>query len=120
MLLGGKPYYAQAFSGLSFGALSSGLAIVLIRAKKFKTVRSFFENLMHELNPSLLNILFYSFCAGIGEEVLFRAGIQPLIGIWPTSVLFVLLHGYITPANINLSIYGIFPYSDLLGLWVPV
>jgi CAAX protease family protein len=108
VLLGGKPYYAQVLTGFSFGTLSSLLAIVLIRGKKFKSVRSFFENLMRELNPSFLNILFYSFCAGIGEEVLFRAGLQPLIGIWPTSVLFVLLHGYITPANINLSIYGFF------------
>ena len=63
---------------------------------------------MLELNPSFLNILFYSFCAGVGEEVLFRAGIQPLIGIWPASMLFVFLHGYINPSNISLSIYGLF------------
>jgi membrane protease YdiL (CAAX protease family) len=108
VLLGGKPYYIQALTGLFFGAVSSLLAILLIRGKKFKNVRSFFENLMHELNPSFFNILFYSFCAGVGEEVLFRAGIQPLIGIWPASVLFVLLHGYITPSNLTLSIYGVF------------
>ncbi len=110
VLLGGKPYYAQVLSGLFFGSLSALLAILLIRGKKFKGVRSFFENLMHELNPSVFNILFYSFCASVGEEVLFRAGIQPLpyIGIWPASVLFVLLHGYINPSNIRLSIYGFF------------
>ena len=110
VLLGGKPYYAQVLAGLFFGSISALLAILLIRGKKFKGVRSFFENLMQELNPSFLNILFYSFCAGVGEEVLFRAGIQPLpyVGIWPASVLFVLLHGYINPANIRLSIYGLF------------
>ncbi len=110
VLLGGKPYYAQVLSGLFFGSLSALLAILLIRGKKFKGVRSFFENLMHELNPSVFNILFYSFCASVGEEVLFRAGIQPLpyIGIWPASVLFVLLHGYINPSNVRLSIYGLF------------
>jgi len=108
VLLGGKPYYAQVLTGLFFGSLSALLAILLIRGKKFKNVRSFFETLMHELNPSFFNILFYSFCAGVGEEMLFRAGIQPLIGIWPASVLFVLLHGYINPSNITLSIYGMF------------
>ena len=108
VLLGGKPYYAQVLSGLFFGSLSSILAIVLIRGKKFKSVRNFFETLMHELNPSFFNILFYSFCAGVGEEVLFRAGIQPLIGIWPASVLFVMLHGYINPSNLTLSVYGVF------------
>ena len=110
VLLGGKPYYQQVITGLVFGGLSAVLAVLLLKGKKFKTVRSFFENLMRELNPSFFNILFYSFCAGVGEEVLFRAGIQPLpyIGIWPASMLFVLLHGYINPANIRLSIYGVF------------
>jgi membrane protease YdiL (CAAX protease family) len=110
VLLGGKPYYAQVLIGLFFGGLSALLAVLLLKGKKFKTVRSFFENLMHELNPSFFNILFYSFCAGVGEEVLFRAGIQPLpyMGIWPASVLFVLLHGYLNPSNIRLSIYGLF------------
>ena len=108
VLLGGKPYYTQVLTGLSFGAISAALAAVLIRGKRFKSVRSFFEHLMRELNPSLISIIFYSFCAAVGEEVLFRAGIQPLIGIWPASVLFVLLHGYINPSNVSLSIYGIF------------
>lgn len=108
VLLGGNPYYAQVLSGLSFGAISCLMAILLVRGKRFKAVRSNFETLIQELNPTFFNILFYSFCAGIGEEVLFRAGLQPLIGIWPASVLFVLLHGYINPSNLNLSIYGLF------------
>lgn len=108
VLLGGKPYYLQVFTGLLFGGISGALAFLLIRGKKFKNLRGFFENLMHELSPTFFNILFYSFCAGVGEEVLFRAGIQPLIGIWPASALFVFLHGYINPSNISLSIYGLF------------
>jgi hypothetical protein len=108
VLLGGKPYYLQIIAGLFFGSISGILALLLVRGKKFKSLRSFFETLMLELNPSFLNILFYSFCAGVGEEVLFRAGIQPLIGIWPASMLFVFLHGYINPSNISLSIYGLF------------
>ena len=47
-------------------------------------------------------------CAGIGEEILFRGGIQPFLGIIWTSLLFVILHGYITPFNGPLTIYGIF------------
>lgn len=108
VLLGGKPYYLQVLSGLFFGSISALLGLMLIRGKRFKPVRSFFETLLHELNPSFINILFYSFCASAGEEVLFRAGVQPLIGIWPASVIFVLLHGYINPSNINLTIYGLF------------
>lgn len=107
-LLGGKKYYLQLLVGLFFGSLASLLGVLLVNGKRFRNLRVFFEDMIGEINPSLFDILFYSFCASIGEEVLFRAGIQPLIGIWPAAVLFVLLHGYINPANFNLTIYGIF------------
>lgn len=107
-LTGGKNYYLQSITGLFFGSLSALLAVALIKGKRFKSVRHFFEEMMHDMNPSFVNILFYSFCAAVGEEVLFRAGIQPIIGIWPASMLFVFLHGYINPAKINLTIYGVF------------
>ncbi|MFN8322161.1 MAG: CPBP family intramembrane glutamic endopeptidase [Chitinophagales bacterium] len=106
VLAGGKAYYIQGLSGVFFGSLSALLAVALINGKRFKSVRVFFQHLMQDMNPSLVNILFYSFCASVGEEILFRAGIQPIIGIWPAAILFVLLHGYINPANINLTIYG--------------
>jgi membrane protease YdiL (CAAX protease family) len=106
-LLGGKAYYLQGLVGLFFGTLSALLALLLMNGRRFRNVRQFFENLMHEINPSLFEILFYSFCASVGEEVLFRAGIQPLIGIWPAAFAFVLLHGYINPSNVTLTIYGL-------------
>lgn len=108
VLLGGKQYYLQALAGLFFGSLSALLAVALLNDKRFKGVRSFFEEMMHGINPSLMNILFYSACASVGEEILFRAGLQPLIGIWPAAILFVFLHGYFHPTNISLSIYGAF------------
>ena len=53
-------------------------------------------------------IIFISFCAGVGEEILFRGVLQPLIGIWITAVLFVAIHGYLNPVNWRISIYGIY------------
>ena len=106
--VGHKPYYLQIIAGLFFGSLSALLGVALINRKQFKGVRTFFEGLIGDINPSMINILFFSFCAGVGEEILFRAGVQPIIGIWPAAILFVLLHGYINPANINLTIYGFF------------
>lgn len=102
----GKPYFLQVTTGLFFGSLTSLLAALFIKGRRFKTVRTFFEGLIGDINPSLLEILFFSVCAGVGEEILFRAGIQPLIGVWPAAFIFVLLHGYIHPYNINLSLYG--------------
>jgi len=107
-LLGGKRYYLQGLIGLFFGSLGALLGVILINGRRFKSMRTFFEDLIGDMNPTLINILFYSFCASVGEEILFRAGLQPLIGIWPAALIFVLLHGYINPANINLTIYGIF------------
>lgn len=104
----GKPLFIQILTGLFYGSLTSLLAIALVNAKGFIGIKDFFTNLIAEINPTLAHILFYSLCAGVGEEILFRAGLQPLIGIWPAAIIFVLLHGYISPANFSLSIYGLF------------
>jgi membrane protease YdiL (CAAX protease family) len=108
VLINGKKYGLQVLTGLFFGGIASLLAVLLIKNPRFKTVRNFFQNLLREIQPTFANILFYSFCAGVGEEILFRAGIQPLIGIWPAAILFVFLHGYINPSNLTLTVYGIF------------
>lgn len=42
-----------------------------------------------------LNPLWIALAAAIGEETLFRAALQPLLGIWITSLVFVATH---TPA----------------------
>lgn len=38
------------------------------------------------------NPLFMALAAAIGEELLFRAALQPLLGVWITSLVFVLTH----------------------------
>ncbi|MFN8297906.1 MAG: CPBP family intramembrane glutamic endopeptidase [Chitinophagales bacterium] len=108
VLAGRKSYYTQVLSGLFFGSLASLLGVILIRGKHFKGVRSFLEDMIGDMNPSLTQIIVYAGCLSVGEEMLFRAGIQPIINIWPAAFLFVLLHGYINPANLNLTIYGFF------------
>ncbi|HLP22393.1 MAG TPA: CPBP family intramembrane glutamic endopeptidase [Chitinophagales bacterium] len=115
-LTGGKRYYIQTLTGLFFGSLAALLAVALINGEQFKSVRVFLEEMLQEINPSFTNIVFYSFCTAIGEEVLFRAGIQPLIGIWPTAILFVFLHGEISPLSIRLVIYGAFLVIISAGL----
>ncbi len=107
-LLGGKPYYLQTLTGLFFGSLAALLGVLFINGRRFRNLRAFFEKMIGEINPTLPDIVFYSVSAAVGEEVLFRAGIQPLTGIWPAAVLFVLLHGYINPSNISLTVYGLF------------
>ena len=40
----------------------------------------------------LFILLIISFLAGLGEELLFRAFLQQLLGLWPTAFLFMLAH----------------------------
>jgi membrane protease YdiL (CAAX protease family) len=44
------------------------------------------------LDLSGLNPLWISIAAAIGEEMLFRAALQPLLGVWIVSLLFLLTH----------------------------
>jgi membrane protease YdiL (CAAX protease family) len=64
--------------------------------------------------------------SGVCEEILFRGVLQPMWGIWITSILFVLVHGYFNPFNrktlpsallvmcITLALGGIYIYYGLI------
>lgn len=108
----------QILWGLILG-LSLGIAAwLLINHPFLKKPKEFFVDIIAPWELTWLEIVLVSCCAGIGEEILFRGGIQPFLGITWTSLLFVILHGYITPFNGPLTIYGIFMVLAiaLLGL----
>ena len=64
--------------------------------------------------------------SGICEEILFRGVLQPMWGIWITSIVFVLIHGYFNPFDrksipsallmmlITLALGGIYIYYGLI------
>ncbi|MFC5551644.1 CPBP family intramembrane glutamic endopeptidase [Massilia aerilata] len=56
-------------------------------ASSARTVESYARLDLRGLNP-----LWISIAAAIGEEVLFRAALQPLLGVWIVSLLFLLTH----------------------------
>ena len=49
-----------------------------------------------------------SFCAGVGEELLFRGALQYWLGVPLTAIGFVALHGYLNPRDARVSVYGIY------------
>jgi uncharacterized protein len=59
-----------------------------------------------------------SLFAGFGEELLFRGALQPVFGIWLTSILFVGLHGYFKFTSRYHLVFGgmMFGLSAGLGL----
>jgi membrane protease YdiL (CAAX protease family) len=81
------------------------------------------------MNLNVGDAIFLSFCAGFGEELLFRSGVQYYLGIVLTSVIFVAIHGYLNPKNWRYSMYGliVMPFILLLsmgfetfGLWFAI
>ena len=104
-----NPILLQTSIGLLYGSLVAVFSIVLMSSPMLKEVPPLFENMVARLNPNFVAILFLSFAAGVGEELLFRAAIQPHLGIWLTSLLFVLVHFvYLNPFDLKMSILGVF------------
>lgn len=72
----------------------------------FKTT---YNKLIQSFIPFKLNFLdciVISLCAGVCEELLFRGALQPLLGIFITSVIFLVIHGYFDPRDWKKTILG--------------
>lgn len=80
--------------------------LFLLERKMLDATRYFFADLMQKFTVSRVEIFFLSFCAGVGEELFFRGALQPWLGIWLTSIIFIALHGYLNPKDRPLFIYG--------------
>lgn len=103
--------------GTGIGILYAFVANLLMKIKIFETVPLRVDQLVRSMNLTVKDAVFLSLCAGIGEELLFRSGIQFYLGPVITSVLFVAVHGYLNPFNWRQSLYGIvvLPLSFLMG-----
>ena len=115
-LKGLVPWHLQILCGAIYGFLASYLGWKITQTPPLRPTREFFTNLIKPMRLTVLEIIFISFCAGVGEETLFRGAIQPLLGIWLTSFIFVLIHGYINPHNWPLTIYGCYMIFVVAGL----
>lgn len=98
--------FLQLCIGLLYALISSVILVYLLQNKMLDGTRYFFAKLMKKYTIGIKDIIFLSFCAGVGEEILFRGAIQPWFGIWLTSLLFIFLHGYFNPKDKPLFIYG--------------
>lgn len=106
----------QALIGLIYGTITATFGWRIVQSPFLEKTNSFFTNLIGPIRLSVWEIVFVSFCAGIGEEILFRGAVQPWLGIWPTSLLFVALHGYLNPWNKPLLVYGLFMVLIISGI----
>ena len=112
----GLSWYWQLLIGLAAGTLSALMAQALINSPFFRKQKAHYYKLIATRIP--LNypvIIFLSLCAGIGEEIFFRAALQPLIGLWLTSFIFVALHGYFSLSTYSISVYGLLMLLIIAG-----
>ncbi len=105
--------------GLSWGMIYAVFSMSVFQLKIFGNELDRQEKLIQSMNLNLVDKIFLSFCAGFGEEILFRVGVQHWLGIWITSILFIAIHGYLNPKKWRLSLYGILllPFILSLGFW---
>lgn len=100
--------YIEIYMGVLFGILAGTTAWDIVNSKLINPALNKYKKLIVDLNLKLSTIIFVSMCAGVGEEIMFRGVLQPLLGIWITAILFVAIHGYLNPTDWRLSIYGIY------------
>lgn len=119
-LAGHKAMVIQCFFGLAIGLTSAMAGWQIVELPFLHGAKMFFVNIVKPLKLSLIEIVFISVCAGVGEELFFRGAVQPYLGIWYTAFLFVLLHGYISLTNLPLTLYGLYMVLviGVLGLFV--
>lgn len=112
----GVSWFLQVLVGLIYGAFTGWLGWLVVKSKLLDKTRKFYTGIIRELNLNIHEIIFISFCAGVGEEILFRAAVQYYLGIWLTAILFVAIHGYLSPMNWRISIYGAFMTIIIAGV----
>lgn len=112
--------------GLEFGFIYGFFVIAVSQFPIFEEMSAPQVRMLKNLKLNWFDIIFISFCAGFGEEILFRAGLQTWLGPWITSILFIAVHGYFNPRSWKKSMLGLsllpfililsFAY-EVFGLW---
>lgn len=127
--VGNKSISHQIFIGLGVGVLAGFLARKIIEMDFMEPVRARYAARFADLKLNWISVIYISLCAGIGEELLFRGAIQPLIGIVLTAFVFVAIHGYLNPKDWRVSVYGLFMtvviilfgwMTEEIGIWSAV
>jgi membrane protease YdiL (CAAX protease family) len=102
-LFGPKPLWALMSDGRSLvWQFSAGIVLAIafsvpallaiLKIDFFRSFKTLLLELAQRVDLSGWNPLWFGLCAGIGEELLFRGALQPLLGIWWTGLFFALAH----------------------------
>jgi membrane protease YdiL (CAAX protease family) len=119
--------FAWMIIGLEFGIVFGFFMLLITSSEKAQFKFSSQINLLKSLRLTFFDILFLSLCAGFGEELLFRVGLQTYVHPILASLIFVAIHGYLLPNDWDTTKYGLliflfivvlsFAVSNEQGLW---
>lgn len=108
----------QILAGILSGCIGAGIiGFVISRPPVSGILQDFYiVEAISKINFSNFDRIQLSLFAGAGEELLFRGAIQPLLGIWITSLIFVGLHGYFKFKSAGHVIFGAMMFGLSMGL----
>lgn len=120
VFFGGESFPYQLAVGSLCGLAAAGVIIFFCTRSPMKDVLDDYTifRVISRAEFSSFDRIQVSVFAGVGEEVLFRGAIQPLLGIWVTSILFVAIHGYFKFKSAGHILFGVllFLLSMMLGV----
>jgi hypothetical protein len=91
--LKGKPILQQVGWGIALAlAFGTPMWSAVLFIPGLVSLRGQLIELFSRVDLSGLNPLWLAALAGVGEETLFRGALQPIVGIWWASLIFVVLH----------------------------
>ena len=115
----GYSTFTQLIIGIASGSTAAGvLGLTISRPPISDILHDFYiVDMVSKLQLNSFDRIQLSAFAGVGEELLFRGAIQPLLGIWITSFIFIGIHGYFKFKSAGHLLFGgaMFGLSMLLG-----
>lgn len=103
-----------ALLGAAAGGVVVVLSLVFRKLGPIDRLHKEFSSVLGELSTGTVAVL--AVTSAVGEELLFRGALQPLIGFWPTAALFGLLHGGGAPRLFAWTLFAFL--SGLLLGWL--
>jgi membrane protease YdiL (CAAX protease family) len=114
-LMAGAPIASQVVWGAAMGLMFSiPVVIAILRLPVFLRLREHSIARSRMIDLRGFHPVWISLLAGIGEELLFRGAIQPLMGLWLTSAVFSLVH--IQPSQYRALTAGTLWYAAFIFL----
>ncbi len=109
-----------------------GAGLMLLSGFLFESYFNSYDSLRKHIRQmvdkeKLFSIIFLAIASSVGEEVLFRAGLQPLLGLFFTSIIFGMLHigpeGSLNAWTVWAFLAGLllgWIYQETQNLWPPI